>query len=64
MRQRFKSFMKFPSFFNEVESVLSNLLMILAIIMLRYNSIQGKNKMIRFMFSFLDRKSEIIQRGL
>ena len=47
----YRSYKKFATFLADVTSILSNLLMICAIIMIRYNSIQGKNNMIMSMFS-------------
>ena len=51
LKRTFRSFKKFATFLAEVTSILSNLLMICAIIMIRYNSIQGNNNMIMSIFS-------------
>ena len=47
----YRSYKKFASFLAEVTSILSNLLMICSIIMIKYNSIQGKNNMIMSLFT-------------
>ena len=47
----YRSYKKFASFLAEVTSILSNLLMIYSIIMIKYNSIQGKNNMIMSLFT-------------
>ena len=45
-----RSFKKFPTFLAETTTILSNFLMIITILMLKYNSIQGKNDMIMSLF--------------
>ena len=51
LKQTLRSYRKFPAFLAEVTSILSNLLMIFAIIMIKYNSVQGKNNMILSLFT-------------
>ena len=47
-----RSYKKFDSFLAEVTSILSNMLIIFAIIMINYNSIQGKNSIIKTMYTY------------
>ena len=51
LKQTLRSYRKFAAFLAEVTSILSNILMIFAIIMMKYNSVQGKNNMILSLFS-------------
>ena len=51
MRQTLRNYKKFDTFLAEVTSILSNILMVFALIMIRYNSVQGKNNMIMSMFT-------------
>ena len=51
LRVTYRSYKKFAFFVAEVTSILSNLLMICTIIMIKYNSIRGQNKMIKSMFT-------------
>ena len=52
LKQTMRSYKKFSVFLAEITSILSNLFMILALIMIKYNEIQGKNNMILSMFSY------------
>ena len=49
-RQTYRRYKKFATFLAEVSSVLSNGFMLFAVVMIRYNSVQGKNNMILSMF--------------
>jgi hypothetical protein len=49
-RQTYRRYKKFATFLAEVSSVLSNCFMFFAVVMIRYNSVQGKNNMILSMF--------------
>ena len=51
LKQTLRGYKKFASFLAEVTSILSNLLMIFTIIMMKYNSVQGKNNMILSLFT-------------
>ena len=46
MRLTFRSYKKFSILIAEITSILSNILLIITIIMIRYNSVQGMNNMI------------------
>ena len=51
MRLTFRSYKKFSILIAEITSILSNILLIITIIMIRYNSVQGMNNMIMSIFS-------------
>ena len=72
LRSTHRSYKKFATLLAELSSVLSNTLIILSIIMLKYNYVQGKNKMIKTMFThtliknlklFKDDLKPIFQKG-
>ena len=46
-----RNYKKFASFLAEITSILSNLLMIFAIILMKYNSVQGMNNMILSLYT-------------
>ena len=47
-----RSYQKFTAFLAGVTAILSNVLLIFALVMIQYNSIQGTNNMIKSMFTF------------